>query len=115
MEDSVTVRGDNRVMGGVLHPGQEKQVQFENQDDKVHDRPTPRYYQRKTPPSLHPQEIAKMEADQLVAKETIPIRMAEGINRFQVGAFFDTPVTLPIWQLLVQSPQLRVQLARAMA
>ena len=45
-----------------------------------------------------------MEADQLVAKETIPIRMAEGKNRFQVGAFFDTPVTLPMWQLLDRSP-----------
>ena len=115
MEDSVTVRGDSHVMRGVLYPGKEKQVQFENQDDKVHDRPTPQYYQRKTPPPTHPKEIAKMEADQLVAKETIPIRMAEDKNRFQVGAFLDTPVTLPMWQLLDRSPQLRVQLACAMA
>ena len=115
MEDSVTVRGESHVMRGALNRGQEKQVQFENQDDKVHDRPTPRYYQRKTPPPSHPQEIAKMEADKLVAKETIPIRMAEGKNRFQVGEFLDTPVTLPMWQLLDWSPQLRVQLARAMA
>ncbi len=41
--------------------------------------------------------------------------MAEGKDRFQVGAFLDTPVTLPMWQLLDRSPQLRVQLARAMA
>lgn len=41
--------------------------------------------------------------------------MAEGKGRFQVGAFLDAPVTLPIWQLLDRSPQLIVQLARAMA
>ncbi len=115
MEDSVTVKGDSHVMRGELHPGKEKQVQFENQDDKVHDRPTSRYYQRKTPTPLHPQEIAKMKADQLVAKENIPIRMAEGKNRFQVGAFLDTLITLPMLQLLDWSPQLKVQLARAMA
>ncbi len=80
MEDSVTVRGDSYVIRGAFHPGQEKQVQFENQDDKVHDRLSPRYYQRKTSPLPHPQEIAKMEADQLVAKETIPIRIAEDKN-----------------------------------
>ena len=95
MKDSATVRGDSHVMRGLLHPGQEKQVQFENQDDKVYDRPPLRYYQRKTPPSPHPQEFAKMD-DQLVAKETISIRMTEGKNRFQVGAFLVTPVTLPI-------------------
>ena len=41
--------------------------------------------------------------------------MAESKDRFQVDAFLDTPITLPIWQLLDRSPQLRVQLARAMA
>ena len=41
MEDSVTVLGDSHVMRGVLHPDKEKLVQFENQDDKVHDRPNP--------------------------------------------------------------------------
>ncbi len=41
--------------------------------------------------------------------------MAAGKERFQVGEFLDTPVTLPMWQLLDRSPQLRVQLARAMA
>ena len=41
--------------------------------------------------------------------------MAEGKSRFQVGALLDTPVTLPMWLLLDRSPQLRVQLARAMA
>ena len=41
--------------------------------------------------------------------------MAEEKSRFQVGAFLDTAVTLLMWQLLDQSPQLRVQLARAMA
>ena len=114
MEDSVTVMGDSHIMRGELHPGQEKQVQFENQDDKVHGRPTIRYYQRKIPPPPHPQEIAQMEADQLVAKETTRIRMAEGKNRFQVGAFLAIAVTLQIWQLLDRSPQLKLQLARAM-
>lgn len=56
-----------------------------------------------------------MEVDRLIAKETIPIKMAEDKDRFQVGAFLDTPVTLPMWPLLDRSPQLRVQLARAMA
>lgn len=41
--------------------------------------------------------------------------MADDKKRFQVGAFLDTPVTLPMWQLLNRSPQLKVQLARAMA
>ncbi len=115
MKDSVTVRGDSHVMRSVLHPREEKKVRFENQDDKVHDRPTPRYYQQRTPPPPHLQDIAKMESDQLVSNETIPIRMAEGKNRFQVGAFLDTPVTVPIRQLLDRSPQLKVQLACAIA
>lgn len=41
--------------------------------------------------------------------------MAKGKDRFQVGGFLGTPVTLPMWQLLDRSPQLRVQLACAMA
>ncbi len=41
--------------------------------------------------------------------------MAKGKDRLQVVAFLDTPVTLPMWQLLHRSPQLRVQLAHAMA
>ncbi len=100
MEDSVIVKVDSNVMRGALYFANGKQVQCENHDDKVHDRPTLRYYQQKTPLPPHPQKIAKIEADQLVAKETILIRMAEGQNRFQVGAFLDTLVTLPIWQLL---------------
>ena len=43
------------------------------------------------------------------------IKMAEGKDRFQVGAFLDISVTLSMWQLLDRSPQLRVKLARAMA
>lgn len=117
MEDSVTVRGNSYGMRGALHPGQDKQVQFESQDDGVYDRPpipSP-HYQRKAPPPPKLQETTEMEVDRLLAKETIPIKMAEGKDRFQVGAFLDTPVTLPIWQLLDRSPQLRVQLARAIA
>lgn len=41
--------------------------------------------------------------------------MADNKDRFQVSTFFDTPVTLPIQQLLDWSPQLRVQLAYAIA
>lgn len=41
--------------------------------------------------------------------------MAEDDNRFQVVAFFDAPVNLPMRQLLDRSPQLRVQLIRVMA
>lgn len=36
--------------------------------------------------------------------------MIESIDRFQVDAFFDTPVTLPIWQILYRSTELRIQL-----
>ncbi len=67
-------------MRGTLHLGKDKQIQFENQDDKVLERPTSRYYQRKTSLLPYLQEIAKIEADQLVAKVTILIRMAEGKN-----------------------------------
>lgn len=45
MGDSVTVRVDSHVMKIVLHPGQDRQVRFENQHGKVHDRPIPQHYQ----------------------------------------------------------------------
>ena len=48
-------------------------------------------------------------------KETVAINMAKDRSRFQVSDFLDAPVTLPIWQLLDRSPQIRAQLARAMA
>ena len=41
MEDSATVGDDDYGMRGVLHPGQDRQVQFEDQDDGVYDRPLP--------------------------------------------------------------------------
>lgn len=66
------------------------------------------------PPSKSP-KTTKIECDQLVSKETILIKMAKGKNRFQVGTFLDIPITLPIWQIFDRSPQLKVQLARAMA
>ena len=40
--------------------------------------------------------------------------MAKGKNRYQFGAFFDIPVTLPMWQLLDRLLQLKIQLACAM-
>ena len=75
----------------------------------------PQHYQRKTPSPLRPQEATKIQTNRAATPETIFIKMAEGKNRFQIGAFLDTPVTLPMWQLLDRSSQLRVQLARAIA
>ena len=48
MEGSTTIRADSHGMKSALHPGQDRQVQFEDQDDGVYDRPTPQHYQRKT-------------------------------------------------------------------
>lgn len=99
MEDSAMIKGDSYGMRGALPPGQDKQVQFNHQDNGVHDQPVPRHYQRKiSPPSRH-QKTAKSRDNQAVAKEKIPIKMAEGKNRFYI-AFFDTPGTLPVSQLL---------------
>ena len=41
--------------------------------------------------------------------------MVKRKDRFQVGVFLDTPVTLLMWQLLDRQSQLRVQLACAIA
>lgn len=67
-------------------------------DDRVHDWPTPQPYQRKTPLPPKPQETANIKDDQ--AEKIIPIKTAEGKERFQVGAFLGTAVTLPMWQRL---------------
>lgn len=77
MGDSATIRGDSYGMRGALPPGQDKQVQFVDQDDGVYDQPIPQHYQRKTPPPPRPQEAAKTQDNQAVSKETIPIKMAE--------------------------------------
>lgn len=106
VEDSATVRGNSYSMRGALPPGQGKRVQFDDQDDGVHDRPTPQYHQRKTPSPPRPQGNQDDRA-------VIPIKIAEGKERFQAGAFFETPVPLPMWQRLDQSSQSKVQLARA--
>ena len=60
-------------MRGALPTGQDRRVQFDDQDDGVHDRPTPRHYQREIPPPSRPQEAAKTQDDLAVRKETIPI------------------------------------------
>lgn len=60
MEDSTTTGGYSYGMKGALHPGQDRQVQVEDQDDGVYDRPTPQYYQRKTPPFPKAQEVAEI-------------------------------------------------------
>ena len=112
-EDSATVNGNYYGMSGAIPASQEKRVQFEEDDDDgVYDIAEPRYYQKKTPPPPRPQEAAKIQADCSVTKETIPIEMREGKNRFQVGTFLETPFPLPIWQRLDQSPQSKVQFAR---
>lgn len=43
------------------------------------------------------------------------INMANGKFRFDIITVMDTEVTLPLWQLLDRSPQIRSQLAKAMA
>ena len=48
-------------------------------------------------------------------RETAAINMAKDRSRFEISQFLDSPVTMPIWQLLDRSPQIRAQLARAMA
>lgn len=80
-------------MRGVLPFGEDKQVQFVNQDDEVYDQPTIRYYQRKIPLLPKPSAATHTQDGQVVTKKTIPITMAEGKDQFQVGKFFDTPVT----------------------
>ena len=61
MEESGTIGGDNYGMRGALPLGQDKRVQFVDQDDGVYDQPTPQYYQRKTPPPPRPQEATKIQ------------------------------------------------------
>lgn len=114
MEDSATVIGDKYGMSGVLTPSQDKRVQFEEEDDGVYDISEPGHSQKETP-LPRPQEAAKTKVDCSVPKDTIPIEMREGKNRFQVGSFLETPVPLPMWQCLDQSPQSKVQVAQAIA
>lgn len=113
MEDSTTVRNNSYRTRGALSLDQDKLVQFDDQDDGVHDQPAPRYYHRKTP-SPKPQETSRPRGNRAVTKETIPMKMAEGKERFQVGAFLDTATPF-IWQRLDRFSQLKVQLARAIA
>ena len=72
MEDSTTIKGDSYEMKGALHPGQDRQVQFEDQNDGVYDRPTAQHYQRKTSKA---QEVAEIQFGRSLTKETIPIEM----------------------------------------
>lgn len=90
-----------------------KRVQLEEEDNGIYDIAEPSHYQKKTPLLPRPQAAAKIQGDCFVTKETIPIEIREGKERFQVGSFFETPVPLPMWQRLGQSPQSKVQLARA--
>lgn len=65
-------------------------------DDGVYDIPEPGHYQKQTSPPLRPQETAKIQDNWSVTKETIPFKMAGGKDRFQVGSFLETPVTIPM-------------------
>lgn len=72
--------------------------------------------QRLTWPQRKMAPKAKAEdANYAGPKETVPINMTKSKERFDVGSFLDVPVTMTIWQLLDRSPQIRAQLARAMA
>lgn len=44
IEDSATIKGDSYGMRGALHPGQDRQVQFGDQDDGVYDILESRHY-----------------------------------------------------------------------
>lgn len=66
-------------------------------------------------PSEPQRKVAKPKETDSTPKETIPINMAKDKSRFTVDGFLDAEVTMPIWQLLDRSPQIRAQLARAMA
>lgn len=66
---------------------------MDDQDERVHDEPTPQHYQRKIP--LPPRPL-NSQNNRAIIKETIPIKMANNKNRFQIGSFFDIPITLPM-------------------
>lgn len=81
IDDDVTVRGDSYSIRDALALGQEKQVQFDDEHDEVHDRPIlqPQYYQQKI---LPPPKSQRNKDDQPITKETILIKIAEGKDRF---------------------------------
>ncbi|KAI9852295.1 MAG: hypothetical protein M1838_001183 [Thelocarpon superellum] len=48
-------------------------------------------------------------------RETIPINLAKGKDRFSIDAFLhETMITIPVYQFLDRSPQARAQVARAL-
>lgn len=65
--------------------------------------------------ALPPNIQRKIVATQVGDKDTTPINMAKDRSRFHVSSVLDTMVQLPLYQLLDRSPQIRTQLARAMA
>ncbi|MCJ1343817.1 hypothetical protein MMC31_002014 [Peltigera leucophlebia] len=89
MEDSKTGRGDSYSLRGVIYPGQDKHIQFEEQDDGAHDQP----------PSLpRPEQADKAQDD-----------------RFQTEPFLETPAPPHTWQRLDRFPRPKAQLPRAIA
>lgn len=112
MEDSAIVISDKYGMSCALNPSQDQRVQFGGGGDGVYDIPDPRQYQKKI---SRPQHANKVQDDQSVTQETIPIKMTKNKNSFQTGPFLETPISLLIRHRLDQSPQSEVQLARAIA
>lgn len=49
LKNSATVRGDRYGLRGALYPGQDKHIQFEEQDDGAHDWLTSQHNQKRTP------------------------------------------------------------------
>lgn len=103
----VTMIGNKYGMSGALPSIQDKWVQFEEEDDGVQDISEFRYYQKKISPPPRPQETAK------TPKQISPSQKKHSLSKWQnVKTFLNTPVTLPMWQLLDRSPQMRIQIFR---
>ncbi|MCJ1345226.1 hypothetical protein MMC31_003432, partial [Peltigera leucophlebia] len=89
MEDSETGRGDSYGLRGVIYPGKDKHIQFEEQDDGAHDQP----------PSLpRPEQAEKVQDD-----------------RFHTESSLETPAPFHTWQRLDRLPQSKVQPPQAIA
>lgn len=80
-------------MRAVLLSGQGKDVRFVNQHDRVHDQPTPRHYQQKTPPPPRPQEIklSKPKVIRLFLRKPFPLKWLKEKIGFKLTLFWILP------------------------